>query len=282
MTSRSCLHCGVDISDKRKDQSFCSRDCFGASISKNPNLNHSFFSIQTPISSYWAGFIAADGWIQERGRGQDRISITLSRRDREHLERLGSTIGATTINDFTSMSYGKMRAFSRIDFVSDELSSSLASHFNITPRKSLTLQPPELSDEQCRLAFIAGYIDGDGSYAIDYTQNKPKLIAIGTRAMCEYIDANLGCKSKIRVKGDQFEILYNNSNAVMARERYIHMELPFLRSKYKRWELLGVDVGVFFSKEITHGKQHEYPHVFCRCNECAPKRKIYLESLEKK
>lgn len=279
--SRQCEYCGADISHKRRGQSFCGHDCFGASASKNPNLRHSFFSAPNINNSYWAGFIAADGWVQDQNRGQDRISITLSQRDREHLEKLALAIGATTINDFTARSYGQDRIFSRISFVSNELSNDLAGNFNITPKKSLTLEPPELDDEECRLAFIAGYIDGDGSYAVDYKQNKPKLIAIGTYPMCKYIGSTLGCKNKIRDKGNQSEIVFNNSHAVLAREKYIHMKVPFLKSKYRRWESLGVDLGVFHSKERVHGQNHSYPHVFCRCNQCGPKRKSYLESLEK-
>jgi len=38
----------------------------------------------------------------------------------------------------------------------------LEKNFKITPRKSLTLQPPENLDRECSLAYIKGFFDGDG------------------------------------------------------------------------------------------------------------------------
>lgn len=131
MTSRSCLQCGVDISDKRKGTIFCSRKCQYAprpigkfcvkcgdeiicsirnkstikycgrkcyeSNKVNRDLDHSFFSEPNIVNSYYAGFIAADGCVRETGRSQDVFSLKLAEQDEEFLKNFAEALGAKSI-----------------------------------------------------------------------------------------------------------------------------------------------------------------------------------------
>jgi hypothetical protein len=49
--------------------------------------------------------------------------------------------------------------------------TDLKTNFNLTPQKTLTLKPPNVTGDNA-LAFIAGYIDGDGSVLLGFKQRK--------------------------------------------------------------------------------------------------------------
>jgi hypothetical protein len=84
--------------------------------------------------------------------------------------------------------------------------SDLKNNFNITPQKSLTLQPPNL-DYKHALCFIIGIIDGDGSIFLQ-KQKKDKnnsivLSIINTRFILEWVKD---------IFGDVGTISYNMKN----------------------------------------------------------------------
>jgi hypothetical protein len=118
-----------------------------------------FFSKIHPLASYWAGFIAADGCI---GSPRDGISIKQSAKDGEHLQQLNIAMGFTR-----PLSYvvPKSRGGPLFNFTvcsAQNLIADLWKNYNIGPRKSLSLTPPRHLDRENTLAFIIGYIDGDG------------------------------------------------------------------------------------------------------------------------
>jgi hypothetical protein len=65
----------------------------------------------------------------------------------------------------------------RINGVPDML-ADLKNNFNIVPRKSLILKPPKKLSFEHSLAFIIGYIDGDGSICktVDKIEKNNKVI----------------------------------------------------------------------------------------------------------
>lgn len=64
--------------------------------------------------------------------------------------------------DETKIRTDKNRDSSNILISRKRMVTDLVSIFNITPRKSLTLKPPFLINEENVWGFIIGYIDGDG------------------------------------------------------------------------------------------------------------------------
>src|SRR5260370_9394638 len=88
-------------------------------------------------NSYWAGFLAAEGNIKT---GRKRISIKLHIKDVAHLEKFRDAL------EYTGRVYRYERDAS-IEIACPEIADDLARNFSITPRKSFTLQPPLLTDE---------------------------------------------------------------------------------------------------------------------------------------
>lgn len=119
--------------------------------------DENFFSTRTPISDYWAGFIAADGCVYS---GESTIGIHLCIDDREHLVRFANDTEFTgVVDDRPKENSSRVRIHSAKKWIRD-----LRSNYNITERKSLNLTFPCLDNP---FPFILGYIDGDGYIGID-------------------------------------------------------------------------------------------------------------------
>lgn len=147
-------------------------------------VNDKFFSTQSLLACYWAGFIAADGNI---GKNYKRLSIGLATKDRGHLERLLLDLSSNyPISDFkVKGSY----LTSSISITSTQICRDLTSLFNIRPVKSLTLEPPVLDDDTLKDAYLIGYIDGDGSIGLYKGKKQPGLSVsiLGTLEVCTWI-----------------------------------------------------------------------------------------------
>lgn len=143
-------------------------------------FNHNFFSKPNLLNSYWAGFIAADGCIDDT-KYSKKLKITLAHKDRNHLFRLKKYINYS----------GKIyrHQFSVIELVSNKLCEDLRKNFNITPRKSLTLKPPKGLTKRQTLAYIIGYIDGDGYIGV--IDNTKRIKILGTKFVLNWIRKQL-------------------------------------------------------------------------------------------
>ncbi len=133
--------------------------------------NETFFEIPNLINSYWAGFIAADGCIQHN----NKVIIKLSKKDVNHLKKFKTDINFNGVlyectrktnygGSPDKQKYnGKEYSTSTI-YLSNaqKLVHDLSTRFNIHHRKSLTLSYPNNLSPVNELAFIKGYIDGDG------------------------------------------------------------------------------------------------------------------------
>lgn len=117
-------------------------------------------------SSYWAGFIAADGCIYPP---EHKLSIELSNRDCNHLQRFVDDIGwdgAVRYRDRTSGRMCRVQIGSSRKYIQD-----LQEIYNITRAKTYTLKPPDL-DTDHKYAYLVGLIDGDG--CIGTTKGNPR------------------------------------------------------------------------------------------------------------
>ncbi len=149
----------------------------GSNLGRKFSTNRTFFNEPNPLNSYWAGFIAADGYVRD-----NRLKIGLAAKDADHVARFASDVeytGPLWHRDGTCIVQ-----ISCPDYVSD-----LARHFNITPRKSLTLKPPNISTDAEVRAFITGLIDGDGSISENrYRQYvRPRITICGTFEMLDWV-----------------------------------------------------------------------------------------------
>lgn len=197
-------------------------------------MNHDFFSEPNEINSYWAGFIAADGHID---KDSNRISIKLHAKDSGHVLMLQEDIEFTG-SAVLSLTQSEVR----LRFSSQQMKLDLSEKYNIGPRKTLTLEPPtNLSNKNMRLAYIAGYIDGDGSYCWQGRANhkRPTLAIYGTQAMLEWIRFELGDIDNAigyAPRDNLYSLSYTGNKALYAYSLFSDMALPFLERKRNYWD----------------------------------------------
>ena len=148
-------------------------------------VNDGFFCHPNKINSYWAGFLAADGALTPE---RNNVRLGISTKDENHLENFKSDI------DFN----GPIRYSNDLcvlEVYSKQWRESLEKNFHVTPRKTFTLTFPKGLSSMSTLAFIAGYIDGDGCIGTykntngqsDKLYDMPSISVIGTRDITERI-----------------------------------------------------------------------------------------------
>lgn len=148
--------------------------------------NEHFFKIPNILNSYWAGFIAADGCLNDSG-GASSLQISLNKKDAIHLEQFRCDINSTGLVKITEYKWKVAKL--RIGCAS-QLFLDLGQNFNITPRKTHTLLPPSLVDFNHKLAYIIGYIDGDGSIMkTKCGRNYDWISIVGTRNLLLWISS---------------------------------------------------------------------------------------------
>lgn len=147
------------------------------------SLDENYFSTPTIENSYWAGLIAADGCIYRSKGRKDRLQLTLHKIDRYQLENLKEALRTNIPIQDSSTS-----ACSILRISSNKLCLDLEKHWNITPKKSLTIQPPNILKYSLIKAFITGLIDGDGCIRYNTLDNKWGVyILAGTNDLAMWI-----------------------------------------------------------------------------------------------
>ena len=230
-----CLWCGKELivaATHKKTIKHCSRACSHKTLYKkdNQNFNEDYFSIPNLKNSYWAGFIAADGCVLTPDVGQRRLQISLKSTDGEHLILLKSAVGAGIIREY---SHGIAFRATRITVVSNKICQDLEEMFKITPRKSLTLNPPNLTGDLAH-AFIAGYIDGDGCYK--RSGNRPTVMIRGTFAMLSWIAGVYGLDKQPKIDNGIYAISFHGDDALRVRDSFLGLGLPLMDRKINKWE----------------------------------------------
>lgn len=138
---------------------------------------------------------------------------------------------------------GHSKPSSTINLASDKLCDDLERNFNIVPRKSLILEPPNLENDLA-LSYIAGYIDGDGCIRVIRDGYLTCTIS-GTYQVLDWIKfvfdkishiktniVGSGCKSEIK----RFRI-YGNQAYQVLHHIYQIISVPFLSRK---WDILSL------------------------------------------
>ena len=112
-----------------------------------------FFDEYNIDSCYWAGFIAADGYVRS---DRANVSIHLSASDASHLKKLETLtnyIGKTRVNESECC----------LSFAGEWFPKALADNFNIYPRKTFNITMSDKIPKDMIPHFLRGYFDGDGS-----------------------------------------------------------------------------------------------------------------------
>lgn len=131
----------------------------GISTRTKRYLDPDKFASYTRGSCYWAGFLAADGTVH---KSMYQVAVELARKDKGHLEKLRDFLNS---NADIGQRERKDMQYVSITFNSKQLAEILRDTFNIVPRKSLILMPPENMPQKFISHFIRGYFDATDLWA---------------------------------------------------------------------------------------------------------------------
>jgi len=114
-------------------------------------------------SCYWWGFIMADGYINDIGV----LAITLSSKDKIHLEKLSKILGCNLMlhTKKASKYSGENSSYCTLRIQDKNIIKKWASIFGLVNNKTKTYFPPNLSifiNKEYLVNFMIGFIDGDG------------------------------------------------------------------------------------------------------------------------
>jgi hypothetical protein len=128
------------------------------------SIDETFFSIiDTEEKAYWLGFIAADGCVRKNKSGSFELSIHLSAKDEAHLNKLKIAMKAS--QNITKKIDKNSNKHVCLRIIRKRITDDLQKH-GIVPNKTFFgVSLPELKN-QLLLAWIRGYVDGDGSFWI--------------------------------------------------------------------------------------------------------------------
>jgi|14BtaG_2_1085337.scaffolds.fasta_scaffold32169_2 hypothetical protein len=154
------------------------------------DINHYYFNAINTETAYLAGFIGADGNLDDK---RLRLRINLSNKDSEYLRKISIIMDAEGL-------YKLAKKTCHLEIYSSQIYKDLVNNFGLKPRKTFDLLPPlNLSKEQ-RIAYMAGYIDGDGSI-VDYHNEAGKLAIriVGNKNILEYFKKVLESDLKMKI-----------------------------------------------------------------------------------
>jgi hypothetical protein len=214
--------------------------------------NHSYFSELTNENCYWAGFIAADGYVYTTKENQVGLKVVLQIRDKNHLEKLASCVEHTkpVQENVSSKGSGYVPQAAFNVYGCRQWLADLEQYFNIVQAKSLILQPPNLTETNHILSFLAGYIDGDGS--IGYSTYKWKtnirkgqltISTLGTYDLLDWAKTQLETivgpsKSNVHRHKGIWQYSISGERAERFKSTVLSMGLPILERKWlKEWTL---------------------------------------------
>lgn len=152
--------------------------------------NELYFSTLNNENSYWAGFLAADGFTRSK---LNQLCLMLADKDIEHLKLFKDSIKYTgeikVSSEKKKSSKYKQPIYHRcyVNICSAKnVINDLKTYFNITDCKSLTYIPPTTLEHNYKLSFIKGLIDGDGTIYVD-SNNRLQFSICGTEETCNFI-----------------------------------------------------------------------------------------------
>jgi hypothetical protein len=146
----------------------------GLGITRPTLKNPRAFQHETRDSSYWAGFIAADGCVDEKGR----VRFYLQLSDHNHLAKFAEFVGSTH-----KLNLDEKRNRCSIEFTSRAMVKDLL-RWSITPRKSVTYTPP--TDLAYLRHFLRGMIDGDGTICESFSNVNSITATLYAGIVCSY------------------------------------------------------------------------------------------------
>lgn len=201
-------------------------------------VNENFFDELNEESSYILGYIYADGNINwNPRRSYWALTITASAKDKFHLERLRNLLSSTK-----PLLYSPKTNSYRLIANSKRLCQKLID-LGINPRKSLTVNFPDLPKEQIK-HFIRGIVDGDGNVRFVNRERSPYFeitIASGSKSFCEgltgVVKDTIGISANIRKVGKNVYIIQYSCSRGERLAKFLYSNASiFLERKYLQYK----------------------------------------------
>jgi hypothetical protein len=167
------------------------------------HYNIKFFSCYDPISAYWAGFIAADGYIR---KNRAALHIKLKKNDYSHLLKFCTAI------DYNNLpKIAKNNKYCYIDASGKWFIDDLRTNYKLAPNKAFNVNISEDIPSKYLSHFVRGYFDGDGSISWSTTS----CISFTSASTMILDQLRLIFKNKLKIKikskNDVPPIFYNKA-----------------------------------------------------------------------
>lgn len=205
------------------------------------DVDHHFFKDLSNINCYWAGFIAADGWIKS---DCNCLGIKISEKDINHLEKFKLDIKTNSpIKNKISKLNEKNFNLVEINIYSRYIIHDLYSNFNITPNKTFTLTPPNIENFDHKISYIIGLIDGDGTIGKKTNTNDVRISIVGNEEIVKWCKFTLNKILKIRkskkiaYSNNIYSFSLGNKNSIELINYVKKLNIPRMERKWNRYGL---------------------------------------------
>lgn len=213
--------------------------------------NNKFFSdINSLTSVYWAGFIAGDGHIAQRGKNYYYLDLSLSTKDLKWLQKFVKDINFNgpihhysrchSIYGYPEKIY--YRSAIRINRAK-EIITDLTNNFNIKPInnvKTYTLEPPINLSFIHNMVYCIGLVDSDGSISICNSKGYKymHMSFLGTKLLLEWIRQILyqiiPHGNKVTNRGNICQLSINGNNAYKILKTLQKIDCPHMPRKWDK------------------------------------------------
>lgn len=169
--------------------------------------NDSFFSENSEKSLYWAGFLAADGWIRMHQGKYKFVGLELADKDIEHLRLFKDDIDFSgPVGVYKYNGRGKCR----VSICSNTVFDHLVKFGFVPSNKTHTYCMPNwLINHKYVHHFIRGYFDGDGTTYNNYLRPTPRT-AVGFRGTYKFLSQVLDIFRQHNIFDYDKKILFDN------------------------------------------------------------------------
>jgi hypothetical protein len=200
------------------------------------SVDNTFFDEPNIRNSYWAGFIAADGYLGKDGN----VKITLSPKDHKILQVFKKHVRYNGKIKYGQTKYGK---YCKIDLWGmQQWHNALNQNWNIPLKnKTYNLTEPKLNNKELDLAYATGLIDGDG--CLYYNNNNLSFGFCGTKKIVLWMQqlwfTMINCKIDFRLNGNSktnYRIFVYCKNAEKLIHQFKTVNIPW-RMK-RKWGLI--------------------------------------------
>jgi len=204
------------------------------------NLNENFFDVLNEKSTYWLGFLYADGYVRMKDGKSGQIKLKLKDTDISHIEKFLKDLECE--KPIKCGIEGKSK-FCQVSVYSNIMVKKLL-ELGCVQNKTQKIRLPNISSDLMN-HFIRGYFDGDGS--ISKVKNRPNSFQISICSnknfindiqnffskglIYNYKNYSIWKTSKIEDIKSFKEYIYNNSETFLKRKLDIFNKISY---SYKR------------------------------------------------